>query len=205
LNGEWSSYAAAKVEVERMARAYQSVVHLRPGIVYGPESPIWSGRIGRWLRRHRLGDLGAAGIGCCNLVHVDDVVEAVYRALHLPGIDGQAFNLSLTSPPSWNEYFRQYSAALGTAVVSISQARLLFEQYVLALPLKVAELGSSKLALDWQPPEPIRPWLLRLCAHPLRLDVRKAEAVLGIEWTPLEKGLRESAAWWLARDKAGSP
>jgi nucleoside-diphosphate-sugar epimerase len=37
-------------------------------------------------------------------VHVEDVAEAALRALRLPGIEGKAFNLSLPTPPSWNEY-----------------------------------------------------------------------------------------------------
>jgi nucleoside-diphosphate-sugar epimerase len=204
LKGDWDDYSAAKTKVEQLARAYKSVVHLRPGIVYGPISPIWSGRIGRWLRQHRLGDLGAAGRGYCNLVHVDDVVDAVLRALRIPGIDGEAFNLSLPCPPTWNDYFRQFAAALGTGVVPISHTRLMLEQYVLAPPLKVADMLLPTLPFGRRLPDPIRPWLLRLCGHPLRMDVRKAERVLGIEWTPLDKGLRESAAWLLARDKAES-
>jgi nucleoside-diphosphate-sugar epimerase len=202
FDGGWNSYSAAKVEVERMARACTTVVHLRPGIVYGPGSPIWSGLIGRLLRQHRLGDLGATGSGYCNLVHVDDVVEAVRRCLRTPGIDGEAFNLSLPVPPTWNEYFRQFGAALGTAVIPISPMRLMLEQRLLAPPLKIAEIASRMLPFDWRPAEPIRPWLLRLCGQPLRLDVRKAERLLGMEWTPLDRGLRESAAWVLARNKA---
>jgi nucleoside-diphosphate-sugar epimerase len=202
LIGDWDEYSAAKTKVELMAHDCRSVVHLRPGIVYGPHSPIWSGRIGRWLRQHRLGDLGAAGVGYCNLVHVDDVVEAVRQALRIPGIDGEAFNLSLPSPPTWNEYFRRYAAVLGTTVAPISRTRLTMERYVLAPPLKAAEILSTTLPFDWRPPDPIRPWLLRLCAHPIRMDVRKAERVLGIAWTPLDKGLRESAEWLLAREKA---
>ena len=203
LRGDWDDYSAAKTQVEQLARSYPSVVQLRPGIVYGPGSPIWSGRIGRWLRQRRLGDLGVAGLGICNLVHVDDVVEAVHRALRMPGIDGEVFNLSLPAPPTWNDYFRRFAAALGSSPVSISHARLLLEQYFLAPPLKVAERLSSALGFRWRPPEPIRPWLLRLCAHPLRLDVRKAEEVLGMRWMPLEQGLRQSAAWLLTRGPDG--
>jgi nucleoside-diphosphate-sugar epimerase len=199
LLGDWDDYSAAKAEVEGMAQKCKSVVRLRPGIVYGPESPIWSGRIGRWLRQKRLGDLGSVGCGYCNLVHVDDVVEAVARALRMPGIEGEAFNLSLPSPPTWNDYFGQFAAALGIKAVPISHARLLLERYVLAPPLKIAEILSPRLPFGWQPPEPIRPWLLRLCAQRLRLDVQKAERVLGISWTPLDQGLRESARWVLAR------
>jgi 2-alkyl-3-oxoalkanoate reductase len=205
FNGDWSAYSAAKIEVERMSRACKSVVCLRPGIVYGPGSPIWTGRIGRWLQERRLGALGAAGAGYCNLVHVDDVVEAVHRALRTPGIDGEAFNLSLSSPPTWNEYFRQFGAALGLPEVAISHSRLMLEQHVFALPLKLAEILSPKMPFDWRPLEPIRPWLLRLCRHPIRLNVHKSERLLGIAWTPLDKGLRESAAWVLARAEAKTP
>ena len=195
LKGDWDAYSAAKTRVEAMARAYKSVVHLRPGIVYGPQSPIWSGRIGRWLRQHRLGDLGAAGSGYCNLVHIEDVAKAIDRALQIPGIEGEAFNLSLPTPPTWNEYFRQFAAALGTAVVPISNTRLMMEQQILAPPLKIAEMLAPMLPFGWRPPDPIRPWLLRLCGHPLRMDARKAERLLGIEWTPLDQGLHQTAAW----------
>jgi 2-alkyl-3-oxoalkanoate reductase len=205
FNGDWSAYSAAKIEVERMSRVCKSVVCLRPGIVYGPGSPIWTARIGRWLRQRRLGDLGAAGTGYCNLVHVDDVVEAVHRGLRTSGIDGEAFNLSLSSAPTWNEYFRRFSAALGLPAAAISRSRLMLEQHVLAPPLKLAEIMSPMLPFDWRPPEPIRPWLLRLCRHPIRLDVRKAERMLGMEWMPLDNGLRESASWVQASTTAMAP
>ena len=200
LKGDWDDYSAAKTEVEHLARACKSVVQLRPGIVYGPDSPIWSGQVGRWLRQRRLGDLGEAGGGYCNLVHVDDVVEVVQRALRAPGIEGEVFNLSLPRPPTWNDYFRQYATALGTTVVPISRRRLMLEQYLLAPPLKIAELASRRLPFRWRPPAPIRPWFVRLCGQALQMDVRKAERVLGMSWIPLDQGLRESAAWLLARD-----
>jgi len=40
--------------------------------------------VGRWLRSARLGDLGEAGDGWSNLVHVDDVCSLALRALELP-------------------------------------------------------------------------------------------------------------------------
>lgn len=197
LKGDWDDYSAAKAEAERLSRSYGSVVNLRPGIVYGPDSPIWSGWVGQWLRQRRLGNLGAAGLGYCNLVHVDDVVEAVSRALRLPGIEGQAFNLSLSAAITWNDYFCQYAQALGVAAARISHTRLMMEQYLFAPPLKIAELAARFVPVD--PPQAIRPWFLRLCGHALRLDARKAERDLGLQWLPLELGLRQSAAWLLAR------
>jgi nucleoside-diphosphate-sugar epimerase len=198
LRGDWDGYSAAKVKAERLARIYAPVVVLRPGIVYGPGSPIWTERIGRWLLEHRLGDLGAAGDGYCNLVHVDDVVTAVLLALRTPGIEGESFNLSLPAPPSWNEYFRQFAAALGTPYRTISPSQLFLEQFILAPPLKAAEILARAGGMNWRPPAPIRPWLLRLCGHPLRLDVGKAERLLGMRWRPLEQGLQESATQVLA-------
>jgi len=205
LRGDYDAYSAAKVEVERLARNYCNVVHLRPGIVYGPESPLWTGRIGGWLRAHRLGDLGSSALGCCNLVHVDDVVEAILRALRMPGIEGEAFNLSLPMPPSWNEYFRQFAAALGTPFVPISRSRLRAELYLLAPPLKVAEIFAGTLHLKYRGPYPLRPWLLRLCNHSLRLDVAKAERVLGMRWIALDEGLRQSAKWLLSAGEIPNP
>ena len=198
LKGDWDDYSAAKAEVERLSRSYGRVVNLRPGIVYGPHSPVWSGWIGQWLRQGRIGDLAEAGLGCCNLVHVDDVVEAVARGLRLPGIEGEAFNLSLSSPPTWNDYFRQYAEALGVAVRPISHTRLMIEKYLLAPPLKMAQLAARFAPFD--APQPIRPWFLRLCGHAQRLDVRKAERELGMRWMPLEQGLRQTAAWLKTRE-----
>ena len=205
LRGDYDAYSAAKTEVERLSRDYASVVNLRPGIVYGPESPLWTGRVGGWLLEHRLGDLGGAAMGCCNLVHVDDVAEAVLRALRLPGIEGEAFNLSLPTPPSWNEYLRQFAVALGTGFVPISRSRLQAELYLRAPALKVAEILAGIRHTKYRGPFPLRPWLLRLCRHSLRLDVTKAERVLGMRWLALDEGLRQSAQWLLAGGEMPTP
>lgn len=199
LRGDYGSYSEAKVEVEELALSYRAVVRLRPGIVYGPGSPLWTGRIAQWLLARRLGDLGDAGRGWCNLAYIDDVVDAVCRALRMPGIEGEAFNLAMPAPPTWNEYLQRFAAALGASFVQISRARLAFEVRAVAAPLKVAELAARAIRLDWRPPPPIRPWLLRQCIYPVRLDVAKAERRLGLRWTPLEEGLVRSASWALSR------
>jgi nucleoside-diphosphate-sugar epimerase len=203
LKGDASAYSAAKAEAEKLSKGYRSVVHLRPGIVYGPGSPIWSEQIGRLLMARRLGDLGAAGAGVCNLVHVDDVVQATLRALQQSGIEGEAFNLSLPSAPSWNEYFRLYGQALGMPAVSISRERLALELRLLGPALKIAEIFARRASLAWQTPVPIRPWLMRVCSEQIRLDVRKAERLLQMKWMPLECGLRSTASQVLERYASG--
>jgi nucleoside-diphosphate-sugar epimerase len=195
LRGDWDAYSAAKAEAERLAQMCTSVVFLRPGVVYGPGSRMWTERIGHWLIARRLGDLGAAGQGYCNLVHVDDVVAATLLALRHTGIEGEAFNLSLPVPPSWNEYFLRFATALGIPFRPISRSRLLVEQFVLAPPLKVAEIVANASGSNWRLPAPISPGFVRLCGHTLRQGVEKAERVLGMQWKPLDAGLQESAAW----------
>ena len=56
-------------------------VILRPTCVFGPGSTQWTTRIARLLKARRIGDLGSAGDGGCNLAFIDDVVAAVLAAL----------------------------------------------------------------------------------------------------------------------------
>lgn len=195
LRGD-GAYAAAKVEAERCAAGWTDVVTLRPGCVYGPGSVQWSERIARLLRSRRVGDLGAAGDGACNLVHVDDVVAAILVALRQPRLSGHAFNLGSPHPPTWNEYFLAFGRALGAVPIRrIPARRLALETRLWAAPLRAAEIAARMARLGGRHiPPPIPPSLLSLWGQDLRLDVRKAEDVLGMAWTPLDAGLRATAA-----------
>jgi nucleoside-diphosphate-sugar epimerase len=196
--GDLGEYSSAKVEAERQAATHPNTVVLRPGIVYGPESPLWSELIGRLLLQRRLGDLGAAGDGICNLVHVDDVAAAVVAALRLAGIEGRAFNLSLPQAPTWNMYFARYAQALGAVPVRRIGSMRLGAELKLAGPLlKIGE--ALRIADGLRLPPPIRPWLIDQCRHAIQLDVQKAQDVLGMHWRTLDDGLRETAAWLQGR------
>lgn len=194
-----SAYGSAKLESERLAAANPSVVVLRPGIVYGPGSAQWSVRIAKLLYSRRLGDLGTAGDGYCNLVYIDDAVQAILSALRAPGVEGKIFNLSLPEPPTWNEYFIRYAEALGAVPVArIAKRRLSIESKILAPPQKIAEIIVGKFApgLARSLPPAIPPSLTRLFEQEIRMKVHRAEEALGLHWTPLEEGLRQTAAWY---------
>jgi nucleoside-diphosphate-sugar epimerase len=191
LREDYTDYGTAKVTVDRHAASRPFVVTLRPGIIYGPGSAWWTERIARLLLSRRLGHLGAAGEGYCNLVHVDDVARAVVQALSLPGVGGQVFNLGSAEPPTWNAYFEAFGRVLGVAPVPrVGSLRLKAELALLGPLLKVRErmVGNDDVPA-------IRPWLTDLCRLPIRMQVRKAESMLGLKWLPLEQGLAESAAW----------
>jgi nucleoside-diphosphate-sugar epimerase len=151
------------------------------------------------LIARRLGDLGAAGDGYCNLVHVEDVVAAIIRAIESPRLDGRVFNLSSPEPPTWNGYLIRYASALRAVPVRrISRRRLTMEAKLLAPPLKAAEILARACKIDarlLRPP--ISPSLVRLMRQEIKLDTRRAESDLGLCWKDLGEGLQETASWFL--------
>jgi nucleoside-diphosphate-sugar epimerase len=194
--GALSDYASARLEAERIASSHSKVVTLRPGCEYGPDCYAWSERIGRLLMARRLGDLGARGDGYCNLVYIDDLVTAVLAALTTPSIEGEAFNLGVSAPPTWNEYFIRFGLALGAVPVRrVTKRRLTIETKALAVPLKLGEIAFKALGAQpsWLPPA-IPPSLLQVCRQEIRLDVTKAEKLLAMTWTPIDVGLKKAAA-----------
>lgn len=205
-------YAKAKCRAEavmaRHAQAGHRTVILRPGCVYGADSELWVGRLGRLLRAHRLGDLGEAGDGWSNLVHVEDVCAAVLLALRQPPIlleqpqgTPQVFNLAAPDNPRWNEYFADLAAAIGVAVLPrISARRIAIESRLAAPALKLLEMAWRRIAAPppWLP-EPVPPSLSRLWPQHLLLDGTLATEALGLAYTRYPSGLEESAAWFNGR------
>jgi nucleoside-diphosphate-sugar epimerase len=202
-------YARAKCEAEHcmsaFARAGGTAVVLRPGCVWGPGSQLWVGRIARLLDAHRLGDLGAAGDGWSNLVHVDNVCDAIEAALQLPEAPGRvrAYNLAAPDSPRWNEYFVDLALAIGaTPVRRISQWQLRMDAWLGGPPLKIAQAAFAKLGRrDSRVPDPLPPNLVGLWERHLRLESPGAERDLSVRWTPYATGLSQSAQW--VREGAG--
>jgi nucleoside-diphosphate-sugar epimerase len=185
------SYGAAKVEAEAVLRAspYRNVTMLRPGLVHGPGSALWTDRIARLLRAGRLGHLGARGEGVCNLVHVDDV--AAFAIHCLGGAEARAYNLVTPDPPSWNIYLTDFARALGLPPRHIGAGRLSAERYA-AYPLKIIEMLGSRAGIATPPP--MTPGLTRL------FD-RRAYYVSDAAYAALPKStghataIADSAAW----------
>ncbi len=178
LDGASSAYAAGKIACEAALRRFETsggaVSILRPGIVYGPGDQQWIGRLCRLLRAGRLGDLGAAGDGFCNLVHVRDVAAACLACLHAPG---GTFNLAARTPARWNAVLSTLALAIGAVPLRrIGHRRLALERRVLAAPLEIAKRAASRAGLaPGRLPEPLPPSLLALFARQIRLDPARAD------------------------------
>ena len=188
-------YAAARIDAESMA-ASSNTVCLRTGVEYGPGSARWSGLMARLLMSKRLGDLGAAGDGYCNLLFMDDLVDAMIKSVQLTGMQHQVFNLCSNERITWNEYLIRYGVALGAVPVKRINLRRLKLETRLAIPLKIFELmlGQSNAA-RLHVPAPISPSMTRAFNQRMLMNASKAEHLLGMKWTPLQKGLQAAAKW----------
>jgi len=110
-------YGRSKVRTEEICAEYGerglAVTVLRPTIVYGPYSNIWTVEFaqrlstGEWFLPERYTQ------GICNLVYVDDMVKAVMLSLENEKAIGQTFIVNGEERPTWNEYFHALNDALG--------------------------------------------------------------------------------------------
>jgi nucleoside-diphosphate-sugar epimerase len=195
LRADLGPYSVAQARAEAFAANYSRAVILRSGVEYGPGCVTWSGRVARWLRAHRLGDLGEAGDGVCNLVYIDDLLSVMMSALGEQAVESGVFNVAAAHKPTWNEYFTDYAVALGaTPVRRIGPRRLSLEAGIAAPLLKVAEVLAGAAGAGSRPvPPPIPPSLLRTCRQEIVLNVTHVEERLAARWTPLQEGLRRAA------------
>jgi nucleoside-diphosphate-sugar epimerase len=199
-----SAYARAKAECEIIVRdfiaASGDAVVLRPGCVYGPGGQQWVGRIARWLRAGRLGELGELADGYCNLTFNDDLAHAVTAALTTPAAAGGIFNivdLEIPDLGTWNQYFVYLGREIGVPVRRIPRLQMSMEAAIIAPPLQVAKIIGSRVGmLPGRIPEPITPSLLALWRQRVRLDHRRAGATLAFPRTPPRRGLALSADWF---------
>ncbi len=191
-----SAYEAAKIACEAEVKAFVAAggqaVTLRPGLVFGPGSVQWAQRVARLLRARRLGDLGPAGDGFCNLTYEPDLGAGVVAALLSPHAAG-AINLATASPLTWNAFLVLFARALGATPVRRLTARRLRIERLCAPALRLAGIATRQRGPAWLPP-PVPPSLARLFGQRMRLDPGLADRLLGIVRTPDEDAVRATAA-----------
>jgi nucleoside-diphosphate-sugar epimerase len=127
-----SEYGDSKILSEELCWEYAqdglACIVLRPSIVYGPFSELWTVEFaermisGRWMLPRQYCE------GTCNLVYVDDLVRAVLCALRSESGLNEAYNINGPELDiSWNAYFDALNRALGLPPLnpqSVASARL---------------------------------------------------------------------------------
>ncbi len=194
-------YARAKIAAEQAcwqsAQDGGRVTVLRPSIVYGPGSRLWIEKMAHRLKANVWGRFDRVGTGTCNLVYVDDVVQAIRLSLEHPEHAGRAFNVNGPESPTWNDFFERLNAALGRPPVRQIGPVALAGRVLASLPAKVVaraiphlrpRLGAALLA-----PAPGELTLFRLTAT---YPIAAAREHLG--YAPrvgVDDGLARSVAW----------
>jgi nucleoside-diphosphate-sugar epimerase len=136
-----AEYGESKVEAERICQEEAGglpIVILRPSIVYGPFSTLWTASYARRFQEPPWPFARAGMQGTCNLVYVDDVVDAVLLALRTPAAAGEAFNVNGPERPTWWEYFEAFNAALGLPPLTLPGARSASARLAVEQPLRAA-------------------------------------------------------------------
>lgn len=197
-DGNW--YGRAKIEAENIFRNLgdqSGATILRIGCVYGRGSLLWVDRIGLLLRSGRLGDLAEQGDGWSNLVHVDDVAEAVVLSIRSSKRGTTIYNLAGPDSPRWNSYFRDFALAADWVPLKYkSRLSMVLESNLIAPPLKIWERLSARGWLKTPGVQSIPPSLLRLWSQQIKLESAKVERELGLKWTPYDEGLRDSVNYF---------
>jgi nucleoside-diphosphate-sugar epimerase len=153
---------------------------IRPGDVYGPRSPSWVVRALELMRAGRF-FLPAPGDGLITPVYVDDLVDAIVRAVREPRAAGRAYTVWDGVPVSALEFFSHHARMLGTEVRCLPR------------PLLRAALRAGELA-RLQPPT--GPGALTFLSRRATFPNARAREELG--WSPaveLEEGMRRTEAW----------
>ena len=110
-------YNRTKIDAEKLCWEYIDkglpITIIRPSIVYGPFSKLWSMHFAQQMIEGRWGIYEKFGEGMCNLIYVDDLINSILTALDNDDAIGQAFNVRGNESVTWNEYFEKYNDAMG--------------------------------------------------------------------------------------------
>jgi nucleoside-diphosphate-sugar epimerase len=124
-------YGAIKGRIDFLVRSssgrFQSLVILRPGIIYGPLSDQWTIAP---IRRLLAGwhPLAEELQGVANLVHIADVCRTIERILAGPPLGLRIYNVVGPEVVGWIDYFERLAQALDVAIPSPMQDRLVGEK-----------------------------------------------------------------------------
>lgn len=191
-------YARSKAACEALLQAMQRdglpLVILRPGIVIGPGSPPAHPGVGHFLTETRI-DFWGDGSNALPLILVDDVADALVRALDAPGIEGQT--LLLTSPAlmTARDYVEAVAKYMGTRIDARSHSA--WADWLSDMVKETAKQVVRHPNRRWPS---LRDWQCR--SNKARFDGVTSERALG--WHPVAdretmvlRGIKETIDWYL--------
>lgn len=192
-----SNYARSKAACEALLQTMHReqglpLVILRPAIVIGPGSPPAHLGVARFLSETRV-DFWGDGANPLPLVVVDDVADALVRALEVPRLEGQT--LLVTSPPlmSAREYVEAVAVHMGSWIDA--RPRSVLRYWAADMVKELAKNAVRHPNRRWPT---LHDW--RCVAQRARYDGRMTEEVLG--WSPISdretleaRGIADAVRW----------
>jgi predicted dehydrogenase/nucleoside-diphosphate-sugar epimerase len=189
------SKGACETLLQRMWREKGlPLVILRPGIVIGPGSPPSHPGVGRFASETRA-DFWGDGTTPLPLVLVDDVADALARALGAPRIEGQT--LLVTGPPllTARDYVHELEACMGTRIDARSRSAM--RNWATDMVKELAKNAVRHPNRRWPS---LHDW--RCQAHCAQYDSQMTEQAL--EWRPVAdrktmvaRGIADAVDWYL--------
>jgi nucleoside-diphosphate-sugar epimerase len=157
---------------------------LRPGMIYGPRSGMWTRQMFQLARRAPAVWFGDGG-GSAYPIHVEDVVsQMLIQATH-PAALGQTFNATPDPSPTWREFLGAYSQLAG-------------HDRWLGIPYGLLNIGApiaeAFLRLMGEPRDV--PLMARMIQRRDHYKMTRAKDLLN--WQPqitLEQGIQSCAPW----------
>jgi nucleoside-diphosphate-sugar epimerase len=118
------AYVRGKIEAERAALDLHRdlgvpLVILRPTIVYGPFGSWTIDTVDR-IRRGRQAIVDE-GVGVCNVLYVDNLVDAMFLAAEPVDAAGQVFHVSDARPVTWRRFVESHAVAASIDPTTIPQ------------------------------------------------------------------------------------
>lgn len=157
---------------------------VRPGMIYGPRSGMWTGRMYTLAKQAPTIFIGD-GSGTCYPIHVSDVVDLTLLLLTHPNALNETFNCTPDPSPTWREFLGGYSRIAGHQAWFAIPPRLLQPIAILASRFAPTDSPLCDLA-D----------LLPFSQSQITYSTQKARDRLG--WQPkiaLADGIAECREW----------
>lgn len=190
----YEGYGVSKWEAEQVVHEIGSVrnleyVIIRPGMIYGPRSGMWTGQMFKLARRRPTIFIGS-GSGSSYPIHVDDVVDLTVLAATHPAAANETFNCTPDPSPTWRAFLGAYSHLSG-------HGRWFSIPPFLLRP--IAWLLSKIMPLDSRLRD--LPDLLPFSQRYISYKMNKAQSLLG--WQPrisLSEGIIGCETWLREKD-----
>lgn len=194
LDPSVGGYGQLKIRSEELVRDLPRWLILRPGIVYGPGSELWSTQIGRLVAAGKIDLAREEMTATCNAVYVDDLARCIHELLFTDGAENNVFNVVGADALDWNDFFRLHAISLNVSWPASSKppmkrklARLVdslaFTKYK---ALRALGIGGAA------PPPILRPWLTDQCRQGPSVDSSAVRKLLSMSWTAVDVGVAQS-------------